>query len=157
MGYVSISYKASTHPPPAIFQALVIYITIALPLLWFVHFDRGILQAVFLLLLLVVDFVLVLVLQKNRLGRIVCTAAVVLWICAAIVVCAFLLGRSLLGSYGVFLASWGRIPFLMSPPCQLWRKALAELTNRFDLANRSVYAVSRLLPPDTIRARGLSS
>lgn len=33
-------------------------------------------------------------------------------------------------------------------PCQLWRKALAELTNRFNLANRPVYAVSRLLPPD---------
>lgn len=57
-----MSQSRTKHPrirPAAIFQALVIYITIALPLLWFVHFDRGILQAVFLLLLLIVDFVLV--------------------------------------------------------------------------------------------------
>ena len=97
-----MSQSHTKHPrirPAAIIQALVIYISIALPLLWFVHFDRGILQAVFLLLLLVVDFVLVLVLQKSRLGRIVCTAAVVFWICAAVAVCAFLLGRSLLGGY----------------------------------------------------------
>lgn len=85
--------------PAAIIQALVLYISIALPLLWFVHFERGIVQAAFLLLLLVVDFVLVLMLQKNRLGRIVFTAAVVLWICVAIAVCAFLLGRGLFGGY----------------------------------------------------------
>lgn len=67
-----MSQSRTKHPricPAAIFQALVIYITIALPLLWFVHFDRGILQAVFLLLLLVVDFVLVLVLQKTASGE----------------------------------------------------------------------------------------
>ena len=42
-------------------------------------------------------------------------------------------------------------------PCQHWRKALAEQTNRFNLSNRPVYAVSRLLPPDAIRTRELSS
>ena len=56
------------------------------------------------------------------------------------------------GTYSVSL--WG-IPGVLGKniipyesPCQLWRKALAELTNRFNLANRPVYAVSRLLPPD---------
>ena len=97
-----MSQSRTKHPrirPAAIFQALVIYITIALPLLWFVHFERGIVQAAFVLLVLVLDLILVLLLQKNRLCRIVCTAAVVLWICAAVAVCTFLLGRSLLGSY----------------------------------------------------------
>ena len=85
--------------PAAIMQALVISISTALPLLWFIHFERGIVQAAFLLVLLAADFVLVLLLQKFRLSRSICNAAIVLWICIAIPVCAFLLGRSLLGDY----------------------------------------------------------
>ena len=58
-----MSQSRTKHPrirPAAVMQALVIYVSIALPLLWFVHFERGIVQAAFVLLVLVLDLILVL-------------------------------------------------------------------------------------------------
>ena len=100
--YSDMSQSFTNRPcirPAAILKALVIYISVALPAIWFVHFERGIIQAAFLLGILVADLVLVWWLRKFRFAGVLFTLACICWGFVLVLVCGFLLCRATLGAY----------------------------------------------------------
>ncbi len=77
----------------------LLYAAILLTELLVVHFERGVFQAGFLLASLIGDFFLVRWLIKKRLSDVICKILAFFGVCFALLVGAFLVCRSTLGSY----------------------------------------------------------